>query len=268
MNKKSLALILSAFAVSALSLSAQTAASAPAPSAPIAPSVSVTIAPSFVSQYMFRGQRLGGASFQPVVEASYGAATLGLWSNFPMKDKVAGQSDPEFDFYGAYSFPINETISVVPGFTFYDYPSAPTKAGFYRSTFEPSIAVNYTFSGVKLTPKLYYDVTLHGPTYELTGAYAYPLKDLGTELNFTATIGTYKLTDATNNVSPSVKTWGDYWLVGIAAPFQINTASKVTIGFAYTKGSDAFYKQGSFPKSSNTAAVGRGVVTLSYSYTF
>lgn len=268
MNKKSLALILSAFAVSALSLSAQTAASAPAPSALIAPSVSVTIAPSFVSQYMFRGQRRGGASFQPAVEASYGNSVVGLWSNFPMKDKVVGQSDPELDLYGAHSFAINESISVVPGFTFYDYPSASTKAGFYRSTFEPSVAVNYTYSGVKLTPKLYYDVTLRGATYEVTGAYAYPLKDLGTELDFTATIGTYKLTDVINHASPSVKSWGDYWLVGVAAPFQINKESKVTIGFAYTKGSDAFYKQGSFPKSSNPRAVGRGVVTLGYSYTF
>ena len=61
MNKLSFAL-LSALTLGSLSLSAQTAP------APAAPSVAVTVTPSFASQYMFRGQRLGGASFQPTVE--------------------------------------------------------------------------------------------------------------------------------------------------------------------------------------------------------
>eukprot|EP01034_Spumella_vulgaris_P009614 gene9614-12185_t len=92
MKKQSIAL-LSALTIGSLSLSAQTA---PAP-APAAPSVTVTVTPSFVSQYMFRGQRLGGLSFQPVVEAAYGNLGLGIWSNIPINDKVVGVSDPEID---------------------------------------------------------------------------------------------------------------------------------------------------------------------------
>ncbi len=265
MNKQSIAL-LSALTIGALSLSAQTTP-APVP-APAAPSLAVTLTPTFVSQYMFRGQRLGGLSFEPVVEATYGDFGLGVWSNFPVSDKVVGVSDPEIDPYGYYTITINDSLSIVPGFTWYTYPNADTHNGFYRSTFEPSLALNYTISGLKLTPKLYYDCNLKGPTLELTAFYAVPLKDLGTELDFTGVYGTYKLDEFAKDSVPSTKAWGDYWSLGVALPFQINKVSKLSVGFAYTKGDSAYVKVGRTPKFSNTSAVGRGVVSVSYSCSF
>jgi len=264
MTKNLLIALLSFAAVGTVSTSAQAPAAAPSS----APSYSVTTSLTAVSQYMFRGQRLGGASWQPSVEVASGDFTVGLWSNLPFKDKLANSSDPEFDLYGSHTLAINKDVSVVTGFTFYAYPKAPTNAGYYRSTFEPSVALNYTVAGVRLTPKAYYDTVLRGPTWELTAAYAVPLKDLGTELNFTGQVGTYIQRDVANNTSPGVKAWGDYWLLGVAAPFQITKESKLTVGFAYTEGRDAFAKQGSAPKGVNTLAVGRGVVTVSYSYAF
>ncbi len=263
MKNTSLAL-LSALIVGAVPLNAQTA-TAPAPAAP---TVAVTVTPAIVSNYMFRGQRLGGASFQPAVEASYGNFVAGLWSNFPVKDKVPGTSDPEFDFYGSFTATISDTISVVPGFTAYYYPDADENAGFYKFTFEPSLALNYTTNGIKFTPKIFYDFVLDGPTFELGAGYALPLKDLGTELGFSASIGTYLLNDFAKGSSPRTKAWGDYWSVGVAAPFQLTKESKLTVGFAYTKGDGAYTKVGSAPKSVNTSAVGRGVISLSYSYSF
>ena len=267
MNQQSIAL-LGALTVAAFPLSAQTASVAAPFPVPPAAGVSVTITPSVVSQYMFRGQRLGGPSFEPTVELDYGGFTAGVWANFPVKDKVVGQSDPEFDFYGSYTLTSGDSLNFVPGFTFYAYPNAKAANGFYKSTFEPSIAANYTIAGFKLTPTLYYDVVLKGPTYEFTTAYAFPLKDLGTELDFTGTIGTYILDKFVKDSVPRTKGWGDYWLLGVEAPFQLTIASKLTVGFAYTKGDSAYVKTGSFPKSSNTSAVGRGVVTVSYSYAF
>jgi uncharacterized protein (TIGR02001 family) len=267
MKKQSIALF-SALTLGALTLSAQTA-TAPAPvPAPAAPSVSVTVTPSVASQYMFRGQRLGGPSFQPSVELGYGNFVAGVWSNFPIKDKVPGTSDPEFDFYGSYTSVVNDSLSFVPGFTFYTYPDADETAGFYKLTFEPSLALNYTVSGIKFTPKVYYDFVVDGPTFEFTAAYALPLKDLGTELDFTGTYGTYLANDFAKDSSPRTKAWGNYWLIGVALPFQLTKESKLTVGFAYTKGDSAYVKVGSFPKATNTAAVGRGVVTVSYSYAF
>jgi len=266
MNLKTSRLLLSALGFIALSAYAQTPAAAPAPAEPTTGSWVLT--PSFVSQYMFRGARLGGPSFEPSLEYDYGAFVVGVWSNFPLADKVVGQSDPEFDFYGSYTMDVIKDVTFVPGFTAYTYPNAKKANGFYKGTFEPSVALNYTIGDLKLTPKLYYDVILKGPTLELTAAYVVPLKDLGTELDFTGTYGTFKWDEAAVDASPAIKNWGDYYLIGVAAPFQVTKNSKFTAGFAYTKGSNNYFKQGTDHKAVNTAAVGRGVITLSYAITF
>jgi uncharacterized protein (TIGR02001 family) len=264
MMKKLLIALLSLATVGTVSIRAQATAVTPE----AAPAYTMTSTFAAVSQYMFRGQRLGGPSFEPTVEAAYGNLTAGVWANFPIKDKVVGQSDPELDFYGSYTSVVSDTLNVVPGFTFYAYPKAKTQNGFYKGTFEPSLAVNYTLSGVKFTPKIYYDFVLDGPTLELTTTYAVPLKDLGTELDFTGAYGTYLANDFVKDSTPRTKAWGNYWLIGVAMPFQLTKESKLAVGFAYTKGDSAFLKAGSLPRTTNTAAVGRGVVTVSYSYAF
>lgn len=266
MNKKITSVILcAALCLGALSTHAQTA---PAPVAETASSYSWVFTPAFVSTYMFRGARLSGPAFEPTIEFDQGSGAIGVWASYPMDKTVPGQSDPEYDVYGSYTVTVNDATSIVPGFTWYNYPRADKSAGFYKMTFEPNVALNYTVGGVKLTPKLYYDLVLKGPTYELTAAAALPLKDAGTELDFTATIGTFKWTDAFENSDPSYKNYGNYWLLGVAAPFQLTKNSKLTVGFAYTKGSDNFLKQGSLPKYENTGALGRGVVSISYAITF
>jgi uncharacterized protein (TIGR02001 family) len=263
--------LVAALTLGALSTSAQTPApAAPAtPAADAAPSASWVFTPTFASQYMFRGARLGGPSFEPSIEYDSGALAVGVWSNFPLADKVVGQSDPEFDFYGSYTTDlVKDSLSLAPGFTIYTYPNAKKANGFYKATFEPNLALNYSVLGWKFTPKIYYDFVLKGPTLEFTAAYAVPLKDLNTELDFTGTYGTFKWTSAVPDVTPDIKNWGDYYLIGVAAPFQVTKDSKLTVGFAYTKGSNNYFKQGTDGKSANTAAVGRGVITISYGYTF
>jgi uncharacterized protein (TIGR02001 family) len=265
MNQKITKLLLSALTLGVLSVSAQTPAPAPAPT-----TGSWTLTPSFASQYMFRGARLGGPSFEPTVEYDYGALAVGVWANYPMRDKVAGQSDPEIDPYGSYTFELSKELSIQPGFTFYNYPDADKSAGFYKSTFEPSVALNWTpAEGLKLQPKIYQDVVLKQTTLEFNASYVVPWKDAGTELDLAATYGTFKAKDAFESTSPAMKNYGNYWLIGASVPFQIvKDTQKLTLGVAFTKGSDNFFKQGSTPKFSNTAAVGRGVVTVSYAITF
>lgn len=232
---------------------------------------SVVVIPSFVSQYMLRGVRLGGPSFEPTVEIDSGDLVVGIWANTPLKDKVPGQSDPEIDPYGSYTFKLSDAVNIAPGFIWYTYPDAKTADGFYKSTFEPSIALNYTLrSGVRITPKAYCDLVLKSATYELTLACAIPLKDAGTELDWTLTGGTFIARDAIKGASPAFRNSGDYFLIGVSAPFVIpgTKGSKLIVGFAYTKGSGNYLRQGNSPRVRNTAAVGRGVVTLSYSQTF
>lgn len=227
-----------------------------------------TFTPAFVSQYMFRGVRIDGPCFQPAIEADAGNFALGVWASTPLWSKVPGNSDPEIDPYGSYTLKLTDAVSVQPGFTLYTYPRAPLDQGYYHSTFEPYLAAILTLGPLQLTPKLYYDVVLKGATYELTAATALPLPSLGTELDFTAVAGTFKLTDVANHASPAVKNWGNYWSIGVSAPVVLSRHSKVMLGFAYVKGSDNYFKQGSAPRELNTAAGGRGVFTLSYSVTF
>lgn len=227
-----------------------------------------TLTNTVVSQYMFRGTRLGGLSYQPSLEYDTGRLGLGVWANVPIKARVVGRSDPEFDFYGFYSMEIAKDISAVPGFTLYTYPRAKKSNGFYKATFEPNLAFNYSFGALRFTPKVYYDVVRKGPTVELSAAFAVPLKDVGTELDFTASAGTFIWKDYVAETNPGIKNWGDYYLVGVAAPFQISKDSNVTIGWAYTRGSNNYLKQGTDAKVLNTAAVGRGVFSVSYILNF
>ncbi|MFA5263628.1 MAG: TorF family putative porin [Opitutaceae bacterium] len=229
--------------------------------------VSTIVTPSVVSQYMFRGVRLGGPSFQPSVEVDSGGLAIGIWANKPIADKVPGQSDPEIDPYGSYTFTINDSFSIQPGFTYYTYVNAKTSNGFYKDTFEPSIAANYSVGNLKLTPKIYYDFVLEGPTYELNILYAVPLKEQNTELDFTATAGTYRWDSSIKGASPDIENRGDYYLVGLSMPFAITQAQKLTLGFAYAKGSSNEFKQAGVT-TVNTSAAGHGVATISYAITF
>jgi len=100
------------------------------------------------------------------------------------------------------------------------------------------------------------------------GKIAVPLKDIGSEIDFAGTVGTYLLTDAANGAQPELKAWGNYWLFGASMPFALGKVTKLTVGWAYTEGNSAYFKQGSAPKSINTEAVGRGVATVSVAFTF
>ncbi|MDP3072706.1 MAG: TorF family putative porin [Opitutaceae bacterium] len=257
-------LLLATLAVLALGASSGLRAQAPAPAA--APSSSWTITPAVVSQYMLRGVRLGGLSAQPVIEYTSGPVTAGLWNNIPLADRVPGQSNPEIDPYASYTMELAKDLTFQPGFILYLYPAARKKDGFYKMTFEPSVALNYTIEGIKLTPKLYYDTVLKQTLIEGSVAYSVPLKEIGTELSFLGQWGTFKAKDILENSSPATKNWGEYWLAGVTLPFQLDKQSKLSVGWAYTKGRDNFLKTGNAPKSVNTSAVGRGVVTVAYSF--
>lgn len=227
-----------------------------------------TVTPSVVSQYMFRGVRLGGEAFQPTIEMTQGSLTAGIWASVSLERQTSGDSDPEIDPYVSYDFKLSEASSIAMGGTWYTYPDAKKSNGLYKHTLEPSVAFNYTIGGLRLTPKVYYDLMLEGPTAELNAIYAFPLSDLGTELNLLGTIGTYKWENSVEDSLPDTKSWGDYWSLGVSIPFQISPKSKISVGWSYMRGDNNFSKQGLLPKEENSAAVGRGVVSLAYSYSF
>lgn len=226
-----------------------------------------SVTPAVTSQYLFRGTRVAGASFQPSLDYSAGPLALGIWSSAAFEDRVSGDSDPEIDLYASYSFSNHdETISLVPGFWLYTYPDAERNDGYYTMTFEPNIALNVELAGIRFTPTCYYDVTLEGATYELSAAFALPLKSLGTTLEFAATAGTFKWDNVTRDALPAEKNWGDYWTIGVSAPVQISANASITLDVTYSEGRNNFYKQGTDPKYENEDAGRHAAVTLSYTF--
>ncbi len=253
--------------VAKLTLCLQAVATA-GPGTPAASKITLSATASFVNQYMFRGERLGGPSFQPTIDGTYGDLAVGLWSNFPLQDKLAGQSDPEFNLYGSYSLALNDRVTLVPGWTLYTYPRAPTDVGFFRATLEPNLVLNFTIADLGLAPRISYDLDTHESTGEVSASYALPLLGVGTEIDLTGTLGTHTLSNAEYGATPRVKAWGNFWSLGAAVPYQIPGAGKLTFGWAYTRGSGAFMKRGSAPKEVNPLAAGRGIIAVSYAMEF
>lgn len=256
--RSSFSLFLTAFAsLGAILPAARSASAAPEP-------FRTTFTSTYASQYMFRGQRLSGQSFEPSIELTRGNLGVGVWANIPLEGKM---KDSEVDPYVYYAVPLSADLTLVPGVTVYYYPGADIRDGLYRATVEPNVALSWNVHGVKLTPKVYYDVVLDGPTFELSATYALPLKELGTELDFNGQVGDYQWRDTVNS-TPKVKAWGRYWLLGVTMPFQISTSSQISLGFAYTRGERASLQPRGLPKSPNELSAGRGVVTLGYSCAF
>jgi hypothetical protein len=192
-----------------------------------------------------------------------------VWASCPLQDEDTGAVNWEFDVYGSFTHTlVAEKLDLVAGGTIYSYPNSHRGEGTYPVTVEPSVALNYTVAGLRLTPKLYYDIILQGPTAEISAAFAVPLKDLGTELDFAATMGTYRLDTVVAASDPKVKNWGDYWLLGVSAPVQVTASTKIVLGLTYTEGRNNFYKLGTEPRERNEAAVGRLFGTVSCSIAF
>jgi hypothetical protein len=239
-----------------------------APGAAVAADPVWTVTPTVVSQYLFRGQRLSGPAWQPSAELGWDRWTAGLWSSVPLDAAVPGLSDPEIDGYVSYTLPLGAAVSLVPGATLYGYPRAERAAGAYRWTFEPSLAANVTWAGVRVTPKLAYDTRLRGTTGELAAVYAWPLQRLGTELLFAASWGAYAISDASDGAGPAVRQRGAYATAGLTVPYQISVHGRVFVGWAYHRGYDSETRTGAGPWTQNPAAAARGVVTLGYTLTY
>ena len=183
--------------------------------------VTISLTPSVVSEYMFRGVRVGGLAFQPTVELSSGNFGLGVWTSTFFNDRTSGDSDPEVDPYAYYTFKVNDRLSLTPGFSVYTYPDADESAGYFKSTFEPYFGFNYTMGGVTLAPKIYYDTVQKGATYEMNSSYSVALVAQKTSLDFAFTIGTYSWKNSEKGAVPELKNRGDYFQIGVSSPFQL-----------------------------------------------
>lgn len=131
--------------------------------------LSVSTGVDYVSQYVFRGISFADDAIQPFAEVSYGNFTVGGWFSTGVGENSAAASD-EFDLYAGYSVPLNSSISLDLGATYFHFPqggSFLSTDGGNAGTYEVSAAVG--FGEVPLSPTVtgYYDFTLEA--FTLTG---------------------------------------------------------------------------------------------------
>lgn len=131
-------------------------------------SVSISTGVDFVSQYVFRGVSLADDAVQPYAEASIGNFTVGGWFSTGVGENSIFAGD-EFDLYAGYSVPLDSSISLDLGATYYHYPQGGSffgTDGGGTGSYEFSASVG--FGDVPLEPSItaYYDVTLEAFTLE------------------------------------------------------------------------------------------------------
>ena len=139
--------------------------------------LSVSTGVDFVSQYVFRGVSLADDAVQPYVEASYGNFTVGGWFSTAIGANSVAAGD-EFDLYVGYSVPLDSSISLDLGATYYHYPQGgdffETKDG-GAGTYEVSAAVGFGDVAFSPTVSAYYDLTLEAFTLEGGIGHSVPL---------------------------------------------------------------------------------------------
>lgn len=236
--------------------------------------VATTVGGTFVSQYLYRGERLGGASLQSWVEVDPGNLGVGIWTDFPLTggSNPPHQSNPEIDPYAYYRIALDDQLSVIPAFQVDTYPQAKVGSasipGYFRTRAEPSLALDYRFHGVTLEPKVAYDFTLRGETCELTGLFAVPVAAIGSEVDLKATGGWFDYANGLVNASPHARAVGGYWLAGAEVPYQLGRRSRLTMGWAYGGAFHHTLQSGVGPRFRNPLAASRGVFSLTYAWTF
>lgn len=141
--------------------------------------LSVSTGVDYVTDYVFRGVSFGGASVQPYVEASVGNFTVGGWFSTGIGESSIINGD-EFDLYAGYSVPLDGSISLDLGATYYHFPQGgsflSTKDG-NSGSYEVSASVG--FGDVPLAPSVsaYYDFTFEALTLEASVGHSFAIGD-------------------------------------------------------------------------------------------
>lgn len=199
----------------ALVLAAITAGvSAQAQEASKASDLSVTVDVTYVSDYVFRGQKLAGASIQPSVEAAYGDLYAGAWNSSSISDNTPS----EIDFYAGYGFALTDTLSLDAGLTRYTY-----EGGSGLDSTEAYVGASLD---VILTPSVYYyyDFDNNVSTLEASIGYSLPIDAIKASLDLSAKYGW---------VLPDAGEQRVYGVVGAAVPFKLSENATLTVGVDY-----------------------------------
>ncbi len=187
-------------------------------------SYSVTADFSFVSKYVSRGKQLGRASLHPSLEAATGPFRAGVWNNTPLRNEHDGNLTKEIDLYLGYTPKLADKLSADFGATYYWFPRADRSLDY--DSFEVFGGLNWALGSTTPAVYVYRDVVLDVWTVQGSLGYSVPLKQAGTSLDFSFTLGC---------VSPDRGEQYDYFSVGVNLPVKLSDAVKLNFGLSYTE---------------------------------
>jgi uncharacterized protein (TIGR02001 family) len=182
-------------------------------------SYSITADIPYASKYVFRGMQYANDSLQPSLKLTAGNAYAGIWMNQPFDNDF----ENEVDFYGGYSFAMEDGWSFDVGGTIYHYPELDTSGGADDTTFEGYAGLNGTLDGVGVSLYAYYDFTLDVFTVQGGVSYGIPINDK-VSCNISANLG---------HVSPDDGDSYLYYGVGAQFPITISDKATITLGANY-----------------------------------
>jgi len=226
-----------------------------------------TVTPALVTAFIDRGVYTSGLSFQPTVTYSRGAFAFELFGNFPISGRIPGTPYPQIDFTTSYSWDIApDVFTVVPRVLLSTFSQADTAEGFHKAICELGVTFGCTPVGdLCATLDLWRDVVQKGGGCELGIEYSLPFKLHGASAELSALIGRYDLSDTVPNAPEKIRNKGDYFSAGVSFPFELSNTSKLTVGWCYAKGTHNHTWAGQGEPEPNPHAIGRGIVTMSYS---
>ncbi len=184
-----------------------------------ASALSVTLDVTYVSDYIFRGIKLGDASIQPSVEASYGDFYAGAWHSSEIS---SGEGLTETDFYAGYGFAATDTISIDAGVTQYTYNGG-------SGIDSTELFVGAALDSI-LSPSLYvyYDFDLENLTLEASIGHSFPIDAINASLDLSGKVGYVDLEDSINSVGDYM-----YYVAGASIPFKLSETATLTVGVDY-----------------------------------
>jgi hypothetical protein len=194
-----------------------------------APEANVTLSADYASAYTFRGVKLANGSFQPAINATYGAKETDrgtgdgagginaalvpsiygtVWANRPLSSRL----NSEIDFTVGATVPCGLDV----GMTAYTYP------GSARTTWESYLGYAREFAKTKASVYVYRDLTLLTAAIELKVSQG--LLSFGkASISVDAAVG---------NSSGDEQSYA-YWSVGPSARYEVTPSMSVTAGLQY-----------------------------------
>ncbi|MDR0902945.1 MAG: TorF family putative porin [Opitutaceae bacterium] len=183
---------------------------------------------TYASDFVFRGIKQAGDSFQPSIEVTVDDFYVGLWTNQPIKNREYN----EIDIYAGYKQSITDVLQLDVIATYYYYPEAETQMT--GKSYEVGAGVTYNYRGISASVYGYYDFRLEATTFQASAGYSFPIEPLGLSLDFSMYIGTVSARDA----APDALATGqheayNYYGADLTLPYHIRDNAIIHAGLHY-----------------------------------